>query len=445
MTVYDQQLRVITGKYTAQNVLVFSATGTSVTYSTGITHSWSVGDEIYVTGLSIAGYNGIFTVTAVPTATTVRVANTTTGTNTTYGLIVSNNQYDNTLIDTLRITGGRTAVTESVTPMLASVDIIDYDNDTYFVDNFNLNHVLIVETYDTYTSSWKPLFTGTITDIRVTVDTWASGEGYYRYSLEAASVMSRLSYHNQAYSGSDALVNAGNAAYLWIVETLNGSPDYGSSMYWYGNVATDTVTMHKRTNGTYNDWDVIDSASRSARGNFHDRPNGRIYYASYASSASPSFYPITMDRITAPGLSASKSITDVYNLCKVNSTNTSITSGSAADATSRTAFGRRQGDRETELQTQTEVDNQAADFLKIRKSPKLRAMSIVIDLANTNLDDEDRSTLYDTRTNSPYSFDLDYRLGGGGDSYTNNWSWEFSRGMARITINPCEATDLHPL
>jgi hypothetical protein len=202
--------------------------------------------------------------------------------------------------------------------------------------------------------------------------------------------------------------------------------------------------MHKRSNGRYIDSDIIQTAAASARGNFHDRPDGKVYYTSYANSASPSSYSFFENQINAYGLSQTKSITDVYNTCKVSSTSGSITTASSSNSTSIGKYGRREGTRSTELATQAAIDAQADDFLAIRDTARWRLGAITIDLANDNLDDEDRSTLYGTRTNSFYTFTLPTQFGGAVDTVVDNWSWSFSRGMAQIQISTSLFTDLHP-
>jgi hypothetical protein len=54
----------------------------SVTYTTSAAHGFSVGNYVIVSGSSIAGYNGTYLITAIPTTTTFVVANLTTGTET---------------------------------------------------------------------------------------------------------------------------------------------------------------------------------------------------------------------------------------------------------------------------------------------------------------------------------------------------------------------------
>lgn len=443
MSVYDQQVRVITGTMKA-DISVTTATGTAVTYTTGSTHFFNVGDEVLIKGLATAGHNGIFTITAVPTSLTFRVASTQTGTGNTAGLAILNRQYDLTVIDSVSVRGGRQDVTANVTPMTATVDIVqDYYSDADLTD-FDLNHGLIIQTYDTFTTKWVDLFVGQVTDVTARIDA-SSNSGFVPvvFSIQGTTPMARLDYNSSSYSGSDALVTTGNAGYLWVVETLNKNPDFGSGFYWYGAVGVDNILMHKRVNGTYVDSDVIYSAASSCRANFHDRPDGKIYYSTFASTVTPTYFSLSEELFTINSLSATKSIRDVYNKTNVTTTNVAVSTGTAADTTSRNKYGRRAGDRDTELAVQASIDLQATDFLAIRKNPKFRMDAVQINLANTNLDDEMRSALYKTRTNTPYEINFG-TLFGTDQYFVDNWGWSFSRGNSTIAFQVCEYADLHP-
>ena len=209
--------------------------------------------------------------------------------------------------------------------------------------------------------------------------------------------------------------------------------------------------MHKRSAGTYYDYDVATTAAISARANLHDRPDGKIYYTTYAASTSPTWYSLSADKVMAGGLSASKSITEIVNTAIVTTTNVSISSGTASDTTSQNSFGRRRGTKATEAavqatecDVQTTVDNQAADYLAARKSPKWRYGAVTIDLASSNLTDADRQQLYLTRTNSPYTIAFPTQLGGTTNVLVDNWQWSFTRGRTTLTMQVCPFTDLHP-
>ena len=53
--------------------------GNTVTIATGIGHTAQVGDVITISGVGVAGYNGTWTVTAVPTSRILQYTNPTAG------------------------------------------------------------------------------------------------------------------------------------------------------------------------------------------------------------------------------------------------------------------------------------------------------------------------------------------------------------------------------
>ncbi len=441
MSVYNQQLRVITGTM-KDDVYVQTATGSQVTYSTGTDHYFVVGDEVFIKGLATAGHNGFKTINTV-TATTFRCASTQTGTGDAAGLAVLNNQYDLTVIDSLNCRGGRQDVTADVTPMTASVDIIlNYDEAD--LAEFDLNHGLIIQAYDDYTSAYVDLFVGQVTDVTATL-TAATNSNFMTttFTINGTTPFARLNYNSSSYSGSDALVTSGNPGYLWVAETLIKNPDFQTGNYWYGAVTTDNIIMHQRAHGTYLDADICFSAARSTRANLHDRPDGKLYYTPFSVTVSPTNYQLEAEHFVMNSLSATKSIKDVYNKTNVTTTNSAVSTGTAANTASRNKYGRRAGTRDTELAVQASINLQATDFLDVRKTPIFRMNAVQINLANTRLGDVDRNALYKTRTNSAYQIDFG-TLFGEVPYFVDNWEWSFSRGNSTITFQVCEQIDLHP-
>jgi hypothetical protein len=89
-----QGARTVTVTLTTRSATVTGAAPSTpeagdVTYTTSSAHLFNTGEYVNITGSSIAGYNGVFKVTQVPTSTTFVVDNFTTGTETwTSGLAV---------------------------------------------------------------------------------------------------------------------------------------------------------------------------------------------------------------------------------------------------------------------------------------------------------------------------------------------------------------------
>lgn len=441
MSTYTQNLRLSVGKWA--EITAIATTGTKVTYTSLNPHGFSVGDSVTIQGLGKAGYNGTFTIDLVTTST-FRVSNTTTGSTTVppYGLAYIATRFDLTSISSLTINGGRPDISSDVAPMTSSVDII-VDQTDYPQPSFNLNQLYLVEHYDA--GAWTPLFTGTVTDINVTVNTASNVPDYltFRYTIQAASIMAKMFYHPAYYTGSSIVTTSGWTAGDWVDLVVNTQAN-DIKYYFAGTIGTDSTVMYKRSNGTYLDWDIASTAAQTGRGNLHDRPNGKVYYNSFTSSSSPTFYTLIASIISATSLSATKSITDIYNTTEVTSTNASLTTASSTFSTSQKSYGYRTGSRSTEANLQTEINNQASDFNLIRRSPKWRFGSVVIELANSALSDADRTQLFTTRTNTAYEVPFPTQMGGTTECLVDNWQWTFSPGMSTLTLGMCPFTDLHP-
>ena len=66
---------------TAVSISTASSTGGITTYTTGSTaHGLNIGDQVIISGMTTAGYNGTYVIATVPTTTTFTVASTVTGT-----------------------------------------------------------------------------------------------------------------------------------------------------------------------------------------------------------------------------------------------------------------------------------------------------------------------------------------------------------------------------
>ena len=455
MTTYEQSVEVIITPWVEVVSATGSSTGVTYTIKSGKTVPFAVGDQVSIEGFTNSAYNTSSGLVTTVTSTTFKITgpSATSGTTSSFtgglaGLALGVNvagqdvniAYNNGLIDSVRVRGGRADITSQPEAMTATVDIILDSATTY---SPNLNQLMIVQVYDYPSSSYKRLFVGGITDIDVSVDSWFDAAGTYRYSITAASMLQKFQFRATTYNSSSIIASAGYYAGDWLGTALT-SPDIDGWFAGYGTITDNSTLMHKRSAGTYYDYDIATSAASSARGNLHDRPDGKIYYTTFSASSSPTFYSLGTSVIMADGLSAQKSITEIVNTALVTSTNNAITTATASDTTSQNAFGRRRGTKDTEADVQATIDGQATDYLAARKSPKWRYGSIVIDLASPNLTDADRQQLYTTRTNTAYSIAFPTQLGGTTNVLVDNWSWSFTRGRSTLTMQVCPFTDLHP-
>lgn len=81
------------------NTTAASGTGTVATITTTSAHGLAIGNSVTVAGVTPTGYNGTYTVTAVPSTTQFSYANATTGAQTVAGTVTLKSQYTIALTD----------------------------------------------------------------------------------------------------------------------------------------------------------------------------------------------------------------------------------------------------------------------------------------------------------------------------------------------------------
>jgi len=345
------------------------------------------------------------------------------------------------VIDSLNIRGGRQDVTVQPTAMQCSIDVL---TSTSIADaDSKLGATMVVNVYNSVTSAWVPLFTGLISDKSVATDSWSNGDGLYRYTISGYSRFASFQMVSATYAAGSTIVSSADSASARILEVFN-QWQYVSS--FFGSVNTDTVLLHKRTAGTYLSADLIESAATSARGCVHDRADGKAYYNSYAQTLQTTNGTIESAHIIGNGLTAKRSITDVYTVCVVTSTNASnsdqqdsSTGGQIGD------YGKRFAYRTTELQVQAEQATQATAFLTSRQNPRWNPDAITVDLGliDTTTYGTWLAKYFGVRTNSRFTVPLPSALGGNIDALLDNWNWSFTRGRMFLTMQLSNALYTH--
>jgi hypothetical protein len=188
------------------------------------------------------------------------------------------------------------------------------------------------------------------------------------------------------------------------------------------------------------------SAATSARGCVHDRADGKAYYNSYAQTLQATNGTIESAHIIGNGLTAKRSITDVYTVCVVTSTNASNSDQQDSSTTGQIGdYGKRYAYRTTELQVQAEQLAQAKAFLISRQNPRWNPDAITVDLGliDTTTYGTWLAKYFGVRTNSRFTVPLPAPLGGSIDSLLDNWTWSFTRGRMFLTMQLSNALYTH--
>jgi hypothetical protein len=345
-----------------------------------------------------------------------------------------------TQIDSINISGGRSDPTLQPTPMVASVDIIS--NKTTQI-SIPINSTFKITTYDantglpsSNTSAYKTLFNGFVTDVTQAIETVGPTEILYRYTVAATTAMASLAGHR--YNYSPGFFNNGDTVNTVLLYVLG---NWDPTSTYTGVINADSTQLHDMGDGILISADLVNTAAQSARGIFQDRPDGLIYYNSYAGTTVTSFAGYDLNMINAPGISISKSVTNVYNAIHV--TSPAGSDGTAGDVTSQNSFTYRYGTRDTYIQHLADRTAQATAFLALRKNPKLRPDRITLSLENPNITDAQRADLFATRTNTGMAFNLPTAMGGTLTTTVDNWAWSFGRGRGLLTLGVSLYSDTH--
>lgn len=349
-------------------------------------------------------------------------------------------------IDTLSIRGGRQDVTVQPSAMQCSIDVI---TSTSIADsNSTLGATMVVNVYNPVLVSgtpigWVPLFTGLISDKYVSTDSWSNGAGLYRYTFSGYSRLASFQLESRAYAGSSNITTSTGSASDRINEVFGGWQYSGS---WIGGLNTDSILLHKRAAGTYLSADIIESAATSARGCVHDRADGKVYYNNYTQTLQATNGTIETEHIIGNGLTARRSITDVYTVCVVTSTNAANSDQQDSSTGGQIGnYGKRFGYRTTELQTDVVMLSQATAFLTSRQNPRWNPDAITIDLGliDTTTYGTWLAKYFGVRTNSRFNVPLPAPLGGNIDSLLDNWNWSFTRGRMFLEMQLSTALYTH--
>lgn len=422
------------------------------TITTATANNYKIGDVVTVSGVTPTFYNGTFEIASIISSTkfTYFIDFGLLGSQTVAGKVLINTRV--ATIESLNIRGGRMDVTAQPTAMQCSIDVVTDEgfNDTYC----KLGANMVVRVYNPVLVSgvpigWTPIFTGLMSDKSVSTNSWSTGDGLYVYTFSGYSRLASLQLSRQTYNSPSVVLKSTDSASDRILEVLS---NWQYITDWFGAVNTDSIILHRRNGGVngakYFDYDVIESAATSARGCFHDRADGKVYYNNYANTLQTSLGQLFENHIIGNGVNSTRSITDVYTVCVVESTNQGLTAAQSSSTGGQIGlYGKRFGFRSTECQSQIEIDNQADAFLISRQNPRWRPSSITVDMGLIDVDDADEklwlNRLFNVRTNSRMSLPFPVALGGVMDCLLDNWNWSFSRGRMFLEMQLSNVLDTH--
>jgi hypothetical protein len=373
------------------------------------------------------------------------------------------NEYADSTISNISISLGRRDIYEQALVGIANVRLWT-DSDTAL--NVNLSDSVQIQIQDS-TGSYQPIYTGTISDLDISLDAYGSEGSVAVYSITAVGPLALLNRYTTGGLGfakefdGTRILNILSDAFLesWseVVPTLTWSAVSSLATWanWGGTNQTlvDNLVADIDTPGSYeltaynsgeaNALSLAQEAAQSGRGFLYEAPNGEIHYDSYDSRATQTPLTLTDDDLLAVGLRQAAQWSEIVN--DVTLTYKNSQEKYAADYTSQQSFGELSGTRSTQLENGSDAQSQADAFLESRAFPRTYPEELTIPLHSPTVSDATRDALILMHVGSAvYTQDLPAVFGGTFDGFVEGIKWNLDRYTANMTLICSAISETYP-
>jgi hypothetical protein len=372
-------------------------------------------------------------------------------------LIDSNVFIGSSTISSIQISTGRQDVLEQPQAGFANLQFwTDADQPL----DIELAHAVAVQ-IDKGTSGQETIFTGTISDITITLDAYGDIGSIARYNVTATGSLALLNRRLAGTSGyakefdGTRVYNILYEAFVteWDdldnVSTWEDQPNIvtwasydGANLALVDGLATDIDTPGEYELYAYNDGEasaleLAQTAAASGRGVLWEAADGSIHYDDYSARALNSALELTADDLLASGLANNAQLGNIVNNVtiqyKANATET------ARDDQSAILFGELAGTKATWLETSTDALEQAEAYLESRAYPRIYPDELSIALHSPTVSDATRDALVAVYNGQRVQTSaLPMVFGQTFDGFIEGWTWELTRYEAFLNLK-CSA------
>jgi len=356
-------------------------------------------------------------------------------------------------ISSIRISTGRRDVLEQPQAGFANLQFwtdASQPLDIELADNLQVK-------IDKGTGGQETIYTGTVSDISITLDAYGDIGSIARYNVTATGSLALLNRRLAGTSGyakefdGDRVYNILYEAFVteWDdldnVSTWNDQPNVttwanydGANEALVNGLATDIdrpgqYELHAYSDGEDSALVLAQTAADSGRGVLWEAADGSIHYDDYAARALNSALTLTADDLLANGLTNNAQLGNLVNNVtiqyKANATET------ARDDQSAIIYGELSGTKDTWLESGVDALEQAQAYLESRAYPRIYPDQLSVALHSPTVTDATRDALaavYNglrVQTNAlPEVFGQTF------DGFIEGWEWELTRYEAFINL-----------
>jgi hypothetical protein len=373
------------------------------------------------------------------------------------------NEFSDNTISDISISLGRRDIYEQALVGIANVRLWT-DADTAL--NVNLSDSVQIQIQDS-TGTYQPIYTGTISDLDVSLDAYGSEGSVAIYSITAVGPLALLNRYTTGGLGfakefdGTRILNILTDAFLqsWdeVVPTLTWAAVSdlatwanfdGTNQTLVDNLVTDidvpgSFELTAYSDGVANALTLAQNAAQSGRGFLYEAPSGEIFYDSYDSRATQVPLTLTEDDLLAVGLRQAAQWSEIVNEVTLSYKNNQ--EKFAADYTSQQSFGQLSGFRATQLENGTDAQSQADNFLLSRAYPRTYPEELTIPLHSPTVSDVTRDALISMKVGSAvYTQDLPTVFGGTFDGFVEGIIWNVDRYTANMTLICSAISETYP-
>lgn len=359
--------------------------------------------------------------------------------------------YTEFVLANLSITSGRTNIYEQAQAGYCSLTLYNVMQSQV---EFNINDSVGIGLKDS-NDVFVPIFGGSIVDLSIEVANAGSIGITQSITIVALGALSRLQKAlystslNRAFDGNqintvltDLLLNNWSevpAALTWATYTPASTTWANAENTGLGEIdRPGNYDLAARSASVTDVYSLVSSLATSGLGYIYENAQGQI---SYADSTHRSIYlatngytDVSAGQAIAPGIKIQTRAGDVRNDLTIKYGSNSSSQVTDQDLTSVAIFGRLAQIITTTLHDQTDAEDQAAFYLKLRAYPQYMMQSIRFELTNPEIDDADRDALINIFMGLPLRIsDLPANMSAGQYAgFVEGWQW--SAGYNTISV-----------
>ena len=360
--------------------------------------------------------------------------------------------YTDAVLANLTIQSGRTNIYEQAQAGYTNIQLIDVNQTTIPVA---INSTITIEVEDT-SSTFVPIFGGSVVDIALEVRDVGSTMFTQTYSITALGALARLP---KALTNG-VLAKDFDGDQIWEILSellLNTWAEVPGALTWATYDPTTTwataenvglgeidrpgdYELAHRSSSRTDVYSLVSALATSGLGYIYEDAQGRISYADATHRSqylsSNGYVQITANQARAAGLRTETRAGDVRNNLTIKYGATSSADQSASDATSINTYGTLSQIITTTLHDAADATAQANFYLALRKDPQPIFSEITYDLTNPEVDDSDRDSLIEVFMGMPVAInDLPGNMGSIFQGFVEGWTFRAGYNTLSISLN----------